>query len=77
MAADLGQNHFLWAGTLIMYFQMKFKFSKKFRTVYDFTQDFSFLYLDCYAFPVKVCILHQLQLQCSPYKKIKGLLECL
>jgi len=42
MAADLGLSHFLWAGTLIMFFQMKFKFSKKFRTVYDFTQDFSF-----------------------------------
>ena len=36
-----------------------------------------FFELDCYAFPVKVCILHQLQLQCSPYQKIKGLLECL
>jgi len=54
---------------------MKFKFSKKFPTVYDFTQDFSFFYLDCYVFPVKVCILHQLQLQCSPYQKIKGPLE--
>ena len=42
MAADLGLSHFLWAGTLITFFQMKFKFSKKFRTVYDFTQDFSF-----------------------------------
>ena len=42
MAADLGWSHFLWAGTLIMFLQMKFKFSKKFRTVYDFTQDFSF-----------------------------------
>jgi len=63
-----------------MFFQVKFKLSKKFRTVYDFTQNFSIVYLDCYAFPVKVCILHQLQLQCSPYQKIKGLLivlECL
>ena len=42
MAADLGWNHFLWAGTLIMLFQMKFKFSKKFWTVDDFTQNFSF-----------------------------------
>jgi len=59
---------------------MKFKFSKKFPTVYDFTQDFSFFELDYYAFPVKVCILNQLQLQRSPYQKIKGLLtvlECL
>jgi len=31
-----------------------------------------FFYLDCNAFPVKVCILHQSQLQCSPYQKIKG-----
>jgi len=77
MAADLGQNHFLWAGAIIMFFQMKFKFSKKFRAIYDFTQDFSFFYLDCYAFQAKVCILHQLQLQCSPYHKIKSLLECL
>jgi len=35
-----------------------------------------FFYLDCYAFPVKACILNTLQLQCSPYQKIKGLLEC-
>jgi len=36
--------------------------------------------LECYAFPVKVSILNQLQLQLSPYQKIKGLLivlECL
>jgi len=43
MAADQGWNHFPWAGTLIMFFQIKFKFSKKFWTVYDFTQNFSFL----------------------------------
>jgi len=30
MAADLGWNHILWAGTLIMFFQMKFKFPKNF-----------------------------------------------
>ena len=43
MAADLiGQSHFLWAGTLIMFFQMKFKFSKKFQTVYDFTKNVCF-----------------------------------
>jgi len=35
-----------------------------------------FFQLDCYAFPVKACILNKLQLQCSPYQKIKGLLEC-
>ena len=45
MAADLGWNHFLWAGTLTMLFQTKFKFSKKFRTLYDFTQDFSFFFI--------------------------------
>ena len=61
MAADLGWSRFLWAGTLIMFLQMKFQFSKKFD-------------LDCYAFLVKVCILNQLQLQRSPYQKIKGLL---
>jgi len=60
-----------------MFFQMKFIFSKKFRTVYDFTQDSRFFELDCYAFPVNVCILNQLQLQRSPYQKIKGRLECL
>ena len=68
MAADRGWSHFLWAGTLIMFLQIKFKFSKKFRTLYDFTQNFSFFELDCYAFPVKVCILNQLQLQRSPLK---------
>jgi len=39
-----------------------------------------FFELDCYAFLVNVCILNQLQLQRSPYQKIKGLLivlECL
>jgi len=36
MAADLGYSHFLWAGTFIMFFQMKFTFSKKTQTVYDF-----------------------------------------
>jgi len=51
---------------------MKFKFSKKFQTVYDFTQDFSSFLTGLFAFPVKVCILNQLQLQCSPYQKIKG-----
>jgi len=62
-----------------MFFQMKFKFSKKFQRVYDFTQNFCFflLDLDCHGFPAKVCILNQLQLQRSPYQKIKGLLECL
>jgi len=55
----------------------KFKLSKNFKTVYDLRKIYVFLKLDCYAFPVKVCILNQLQLQCSPYQKIKGLLECL
>ena len=77
MAADLGQNHFLWAGTLIMFFQTKFKFSKNFEQFMILHKISRFFYLDCYAFPVKVCILHQLQLQCSPFQKIKGLLECL
>ena len=36
-----------------------------------------FFELDCYAFPVKVSILNQLQLQRSPYQKIKGLLMVL
>jgi len=75
MAADLGYSHFLWAGTFIMFFQMKFKFSKKNKTVYDFIQNF-FFWLDCYAFLVKACILNKLQLQRSSYQKIKGLLEC-
>jgi len=60
-----------------MFFQMKFKFSKKFQTVNDLTQNLCFFQLDCYAFPVTVCILNQLQLHCLPYQKIKGLLECL
>jgi len=42
MAADLGYSQFLWAGAFIMFFQMKFKFSKKFQTVYDFKQDLFF-----------------------------------
>ena len=43
MAADLGYSHFLSAGTFIMFFQMKFKFSKKIQTVYDFIQNLFFL----------------------------------
>jgi len=53
MAADLGESHFLWAGTLIMFLQMKFKFSKKFRTVYDFTQAFSFFWTGLLRFSSK------------------------
>jgi len=30
MAADLGQNHFLWAGTLIMFFKWSLNFPKNF-----------------------------------------------
>ena len=41
-AADLGYSHFLWAGTFIMFFRMKFKFSKKIKTVYDFIQNLFF-----------------------------------
>jgi len=44
MAADLDESHFLSADTLIMFLQTKYKFSKKFRTVYDFTQNFSFFF---------------------------------
>jgi len=70
MAADLGQSHFLWAGISIMFLQMKFKFFKKFRTEIMILHKISrFFELDCYAFPVKVCILNQLQLQRSPYQK--------
>ena len=39
-----------------------------------------FFEVDCYAFPVKVCLLNQLQLQRLSYQKIKHLLivlECL
>jgi len=43
MAADQGYSHFLWAGTSIIFFQMKFKFSKKIQTVYDFIQNLIFL----------------------------------
>jgi len=75
MAADLGYSYFLLAGTFIMFFQMKFKFSKKIQTVYDFVQNLFFLTW-CYAFPVKACILNKLPLQCSPKQKSKGLLEC-
>jgi len=37
-----------------MFFQMKFGFSKKFQTVYDFTQNVCFFNWVVYAFPVKV-----------------------
>jgi len=78
MAVDLGQSHFLWAGTLIMFFQMKFKFSKKIQTVYDFTQNFCFLTgLLCLSSKSLYPESNQLQLQCSPYQKSKGLLKCL
>jgi len=48
-----------------MFFQIKFKSSKKFRTVYDFTQDFSFFCLHCYAFPVKVFIQFCISYSCD------------
>jgi len=43
MAADPGCSHFLWAGTFIMLFQRKFKFSKNIQRVYDFIQNLIFL----------------------------------
>ena len=43
MAANLGYSYFLWAGTFIMFFQMKFKFSKKTQTVYDFIHNLFFV----------------------------------
>jgi len=42
MAADPGYSDFLWAGTFIMFFQMKFKFSNKIQTVYGFIQNLFF-----------------------------------
>jgi len=36
-----------------MFFQMNFKFSKKFRTVYDFTKDFSFFLTGLLCFSSK------------------------
>jgi len=57
-----------------MFIQMKFKFSKKIQTVYDFIQNLFFLTgLLCFS---SKSFLDKLQLQCSPYQKIKGLLEC-
>jgi len=56
---------------------MKFKFSKNFEWFMILHKISRFFQLDCYAFPVKVCILNQLQLQRSPYQKIKGLLKVL
>jgi len=53
MAADLGLSHLIWAGTLIMFLEMKFKLSKKFRTVYDFTQDFSLFWTGFLCFSSK------------------------
>ena len=46
---------------------MKFKFSKNFEQFMILHKISRFFQLDCYAFPVKVCILNQLQLQRSPY----------
>jgi len=36
------QSHFFWAGTLIMFFQMKFKFSKKFQNSLKFYTKFMY-----------------------------------
>ena len=44
MAADLGYSQFLWAGAFTMFFQMKFKFSKKIQTIYDFIQNLLFFF---------------------------------
>ena len=56
---------------------MKFKFSKNFEQFMILHKISRFFERDCYAFPVKACILNQLQLQRSPYEKIKGLLKVL
>jgi len=48
MAADLGYSHFLWAGTFIMFFQMKFKFSKKIK-------QFMILYKICFVLTGLLC----------------------
>ena len=42
IAEDPGYSHFLWAGTFIMFFQLKFKFSKRNQTVHDFIQNLFF-----------------------------------
>ena len=55
---------------------MKLKFPKNFEQFMILHKISRFFELDCYAFPVKVCILKQLQLQRSSYQKMK-VLECL
>jgi len=75
MAVDLGYSHFLWAGAFIMFFQMKLEFSKKNSNSLWFYTKVVFL-TGLLCFSSKACILNKLQLQCSHYQKIKGLLEC-
>jgi len=73
MAADLGWSHFMWAGSLIMFFQMKLKF----QTVYDFTQFFFSTGLLCFSsdslYPESITAA----MFTFRYQKMKGLLECL
>jgi len=50
---------------------MKFKFSKKFRKVYDFTQDFSFFWTGLLRFSSKSLYPESVTAATFTYQKIK------
>jgi len=60
-----------------MFFHTNFKFSEKFRTVYDFTQDFSFFLTGLLRFSSKSLYPESVAAAVFTLPKIKGLLECL
>ena len=77
MAADLGyKSHFRWTGTLIILFEIKLKFSKKFQAIYDFTQMSVFL-TGLLCFSSKSLYPESITAAIFTLPKIKGLLECL
>ena len=55
---------------------MKFKFSKEFKTVYDFTQNFSFFFTELLCFSSKSLYPESVAAAMFTYQKIKALLEC-
>ena len=80
MAADLGWGHFLWAGTLIMFLQMKFKFSKNFEQFMILHKISRFFWTGLLCFSSKSLYPESVTAATFTLSKIKGLLialECL
>jgi len=56
MAADLGQSHFLWTGTLIMFFQTKFKYFKQLMILHKISGLLCFSSKSLYPEPITAAV---------------------